>query len=1153
MSNFNFLQADWRNMYRQVKKGESRIKTEPPSAARYFRLVLEECVHHIYKESFLEWPFNQELASLLDEEDFKQTLPPGIHSELHYVRKMGNQASHFSSKKVKSDDALACAKYLFRLLKWFAGEYTMPLPPDTPAFFDESLIPQSTEAQQKVSALKQEHQQEQQKLQAIIDALQAEKAQAEQEAQQSKAAFEAYQAQQAEAKALHAQRRAEDVTLQAPPKIMDEAETRERLIDVALMEADWYALQQGKDLEYRVTGLPKNQDNPSGTGKADYVLWDDDGRPLAVIEAKRASADLEKGRNQAVLYADALEQMHGQRPIIFYTNGYEIALWDDAFYNLPRRVHGFYSKEQLRLLIQRRQSRGDIRLAKVNTTIVERPYQMEAIQRVAEEWAVTEKGTEKLKGKRRKALLVMATGSGKTRTAAALVEILSKNNWAKRVLFLADRKALVKQAKDSFKEHLPDLSAVNLVEEEASDTTRLVFSTYPTMMHKIDAGYKETGAFYSVGHFDLIIIDEAHRSVYNRYRTLFEYFDAMLLGLTATPKNSIDHNTYELFECPNDDPTFAYELEQAVKDGFLAPYQNLDVQTEFLRQGIRYQDLSEKEKEQYEEKFLDDATGQLPDQIEAEALNKWLFNKGTVNSVLDALMDDGLTIEGGDRLGRTIIFAANQRHADFIVECFNKRYTHLPTGFIEQIHSGLEKTQALIDRFCDHKNENLPQIAVSVDMMDTGIDAPRVLNLVFFKTVYSYAKFWQMIGRGTRLCPDVFGPGQDKAHFLIFDVGKNFEFFDVHKRGKTERVAKPLSAQIFETRLQLSQQLATTGEDENLELARDLLDQLHAEVEGLDREHFRVKMKQQHVEAYAKRDRWDNLSSDDLHAIKTHLSDLIVPEQADETTRRFELMMLKMQLAHLLELDSEATYQDKLIGTASELSKKYTVAEIKAAKDTIERVKTAEFYSEATAPQLDKVREELKSLVSLLDKESKVPIYTNFDDSEAELKQKEYTINSGLSGTLYRQRVEKFIRENKHHLTIRKLMHNEAITASEITSLEQILFDGDERGTRAEYIKAYGEQPLGKFIRGILGMTQEAAQAAFSQFLQAGNLSADQINFVNRIIEYLTKNGVIDQGKLFKSPFNTLHDQGIIGVFDHPQAQRILKVLEGINENANVG
>ena len=1144
MSNFSFLHSEWHSLYQKVKKAEERVRTEPVSTARYCRQAMEEAVHRIYKLEFLELPYNTDLANLTYSPDFKNLVPFQLRKYLDIIRKTGNNASHYGNR-VSSAEALTSIRYLFDFLKWFALKYS-EREPDLPGQFEDGFIPKVGEQERKLKEIQAESERVQKELQAQIEALAREKEELSRLASEDRQMFEAFKLQQEQEKRQLQQQKQERT--RPLSREFTEAETRRNLIDIDLQEAGWFKLTEGRELEYPVKYMPVTPDNPKGNGFADYVLWDDNGLPLAVIEAKRSTADIEDGRHQAQLYANCLEKMHGQRPVIFYTNGYDIKLWDDAFYSAPRQVYGYYTKEELRWMIQSRQTRKDIRQAQANTHIAGRPFQIEAIQRVCEALAVREQGSGKLKGHHREALLVMATGSGKTRTAAALVDVLFKNNWAKRILFLADRNALVTQAKRSFGEYLPELSSIDLSKEKENDTTRLVFSTYPSMMNRIDSARSAFERFYGVGHFDLIIVDEAHRSVYNRFGAIFEYFDGLIVGLTATPKDSIDHNTFNLFGCGDGDPTFSFELEDAVAGGYLTPYQNVSVTTRFLEQGIRYSELTDAEKEIYEETFEDKSTGLFPEEISNTALNKWLFNKDTVYKVLDSLMLEGLKIEGGDKIGRTIIFAVNQHHAKFIVECFEERFPQYRAGFIAMIHNKVSHAQSLIDQFCDPLQENMPQIAVSVDMMDTGIDAPRVLNLVFFKPVRSYAKFWQMIGRGTRLCPDVYGAGQPKTHFLIFDVCGNFEFFEVNQRGRESGKQKSISQELFEARLQLSRLLAETGEAENLVLSHELLDTLHDAIADLDNGRFEVNMKQRYVDEFQVRSRWNSLDAESVHLIEEHLAHLPVPEAINETARRFDLMMVKMQLARLLMLSSEKRYQENLVEIAEQLSGKYTIPQVLRAKPLIEGMRNPDFYKQLTQKKMEEVREEVRELVQYLESSGRAPIYSNLQDSDFIMEEGKEVVPYGSE--LYKKRVERFIRENQHHLTIRKLNTNQPITEDELQELQRLLFDGEERGQLEDFRETYGAQPLGRFIRSIVGLDIHTASQLFADFIQSGNLSADQITFVNNIISHLTKNGTIDKNLLFEPPFTDIHDQGILGVFDDTLAT---KVISRINGNAEVG
>ncbi len=1147
MTNFQFLQTAFPSLYSKMVKAEQRVNTEPLSTAQYCRLVLEESMYLLYDIEYLELPYNKELVNLMTDEEVKAIVPHYHLDGLHIVRKIGNNAAHHGNR-VNKQDALQSIKYIYGFLKWFAGNYSKEKV-SLPAQFDESFIPKIGAEQRKIKELQKENEKEKDVLKAQIEMLLAEKEAALEKAKENEKSLFLYKEQAETAKAAIKQQK-QDRLVKVPSEYT-EAETRQHLIDIALKEAGWFNLKEGRDLEYPVHGMPVSNDNPKGNGFVDYVLWDDNGKPLALVEAKRTTKDLEVGKHQAFLYANCLEKMHEQRPVIFYTNGYETKIWNDSFYSAPRMVYGFYTKDELQWTIHQRKSLKDIRNAKVNQKIAGkgRPYQIEAIQRVCESFITGENGN--VKGNKRQALLVMATGSGKTRTAAALVEVLYKNNWIKRVLFLADRNALVRQAKKNFGEYLKEYSSIDLTEEKENDTTRLVFSTYPTIMNRIDNVRNSDERFYGVGHFDLIIVDEAHRSVYNRYKAIFDYFDSLVVGLTATPKDHIDHNTFELFGCSSDDPTFSFELDKAVPT-FLKSYRAIPVSTGFLSNGIKYGELSEKDKLLYEETFRDNATGLFPEEINSDAMNKWLFNKDTVFKVLDTLMQNGLKIEGGDKLGRTIIFAVNQKHAKFIEDCYYERYPESPADFLACIHNQISHSQSLIDAFCDEHNENLPQIAVSVDMMDTGVDAPRVLNLVFFKQVRSYAKFWQMIGRGTRLCPNVFGPGQDKEYFLIFDVCNNFEFFDLNPKGTETNQTKPITQQIFEARVQLARLLTETGETDNIELAHSILDMLHSSIKNLDKNRFRVQMNLRYVEEFETRERWNNLSSEDGHIIEEHLSALPIPESINEAARRFDLMMLKLQLANLLLLGNERKYHESLIDIADKLSLKYTIPQVLKSKPMIEQMKNPDFYKNLKQRKMEEIREEIRELVNYIKKDKQSIFYTNLQDSEAIVGVEEpYVPMTGSS--IYKQRVESFIRENKQHITISKLLANIPITEQEIQALEQMLFEGGELGSKEDFVKTYGDEPLGAFIRSIIGLDIKAANEAFAEFLQAGNLQADQMTFINTIISFLEKNGTIDKQMLFEPPFTNLNQEGLLGIFDEAEAIKIISIIDTINGNAGIG
>lgn len=1150
MSNFIFLKAQWPDIYKDAREAEKLAFTSPKASCILSRSALEVAVNWLYANDYdLELPYDTKLSSLIHESCFKEILKPSMFKEINLIRHNGNNAAHGGSS-TKSDYSIISLKNLFRFLS-FLGLYYSDEDIDIPKF-STSHIPDGNEVQETKKTLEILEKQL-----ALKNAKEKEKQEKLfEQAEQIKELKAALKESQLKVKQRRVEREKEATVEETIPMLIPESETRKIYIDILLNEAGWKNLQMGRDLEFEVHNCMPQSINPSGRGFIDYVLWGKDGKPLAVVEAKKTMVSAKTGKHQAELYANCLEQKFGQRPIIFYTNGFETYIWDDTF-SIDREISGFYTQDELQLLVDRRNTRKDIRLFTVNKNIAGRDYQIEAIQRVAENFVTTNsKGL--LKQKHRKSLLVMATGSGKTRTSAALVDMLTKYNWVKRVLFLADRNALVTQAKNAFKEHLPNLSAIDLTKEIEDNNTRLVFSTYPTIMNKIDAVRIDNERFYGVGHFDLIIIDEAHRSVYKKYKAIFDYFDAMLIGLTATPKKEIDHNTYGLFDIEDDNPTFAYELDTAVQQGYLVPPKAISVPLKFQREGIKYKELSKKEKQEYEEKFGDPSNEEAPDFIGSSALNKWLFNIDTVDKVLDYLMNEGIKVEGGDKLGKTIIFAKNHQHALFIEERFNKNYPEYSGKFLRVIDNYESKAQSLLEKFTNPFYEEEPQIAVSVDMMDTGVDAPRVVNLVFFKMVKSASKFWQMIGRGTRLCPNLFGHKLDKKEFVIFDYCQNFEFFDEFPDGLETTPAKPLLQQIFEAKLQIAQMInqLPNADSDQIELRRIYLDELYGIIKNLDEERFEVRKQLRYVKLYTNKAKWYDLDKADIQEINSNLSHLQpVPKEDDELARRFDMLVLNLQIMMLLGSPNTGKAITNIHATCAALEKKDNIPQIAAHLPLLKAVQTEHYWETINIKKLEELRVSIRSLVKYLDQKKQAIVYTNFEDEldKAGIEITDPVKVSYKSLQSYKDRVENYIRNNKDHLVIGKLRNNIPITSKELEILENILFTEDVAGTKEDFIKQYGNKPLGTFIRSITGVSQQALNEAFADFLQVGNLRADQMTFVKTIISYLSKNGTIDKTMLYEPPFTDLNDQGISGVFENDSdVIKLVSIIDSINKNSEV-
>lgn len=906
-----------------------------------------------------------------------------------------------------------------------------------------------------------------------------------------------------------------------------EHETRKQYIDAMLRDAGW---RLGADWleEVELQGMP----NHAQVGFADYVLYGDNGKPLAVIEAKRTSVDPAKGRQQAKLYADLLEKQHGRRPVVFLTNGFETYLQDNQY--PERQVAALYSKRDLEKLFNLRRMRQPLTDIQVDKNIAGRYYQEGAIKAVCHTFDAKN---------RRKALLVMATGSGKTRTAVALCKVLLERGWVKNILFLADRTSLVTQAKRSFVNLLPDLSVTNLCEEKDNTAAHCVFSTYQTMLGCIDTVTDEQGKLFTCGHFDLLICDEAHRSIYNKYRDIFRYFDAPLVGLTATPKDEIDKNTYAIFDLEKGMPTYGYELAQAVKDGYLVDFLSVETKLKFLEEGITYDQLSEVDKAAYEDTFTDE-NGELPEKIESSALNEWVFNEDTIREVLHILMEYGLKIDYGEKLGKTIIFAKNHRHAEMILEVFQREYPHLGDGFAQVIDNYMTYAQSAIDNFSDPGK--LPQIAISVDMLDTGIDVPEVLNLVFFKKVMSKAKFWQMIGRGTRLCPGLLD-GADKNQFYIFDFCGNFAFFRM-SQGKPVHAQLSLQGALFRLKGEIVYKLQDMAyqTEELVPFRQALVKELLGKAQELNRDNFAVKQHLRAVERFSKEETYQGLVYDDIREMEEELCPLILPDADDPKALRFDALLYGIELAYMVGKTSTKARRD-LVRQAEAVASVGNIPEIQEQKELLDRILHTDYLERAGLNEFEHIRKSLRDLMKYV-LPSGHSYSTNFDDQILETEWHESQLETDDLKN-YRAKAEFYVREHQDSPAIAKLKSNLPLTQQDVVELESILWS--QVGTQTDYEAEYGEKPLGEFVREVVGLDMRAAKEAFSVYLNDVNLDDRQIYFVNQIVEYIVQNGLMkDLSVLQKPPFT---DMGSISqVFDAGNWKKIREIIQKINANARV-
>lgn len=1106
--NFNFLKDKqlFKSFSNACIEAERAMQISPSTVAILSRRALELAVKWVYQfDNDVKIPYQDNLSSLIHDRHFLSIIDEQLLPMMKYVVKLGNAAVH-TNVAITRDEAVLSLHNLHQFVSWidycYAEEYTA-------TDFDESILYDAEYKRERPEELSNLY---------------------EKLSEKDKSLEELRKQNEALRMQLTANRVESQNNYDFEVETISEFETRKRYIDLDLKLAGW-KIDKNVDVELPIAGMP----NVSGEGFIDYVLRGTNGKILAIVEAKRTSRDPKEGRNQARLYADCVEQAQGIRPIIFYTNGFETYIWHDEY--AARRVSGFYTQDELQLLIDRRKMKKPLTNIVINDDITNRYYQKEAILAVC----------DALSNNQRKALLVMATGSGKTRTAISLVDVLTNHHWIKNVLFLADRTSLVKQAFRNFNTLLPTLSLCNMLEKKSDpEAARMVFSTYPTMMNAIDEVKSKTGErLFTVGHFDLIIIDESHRSIYQKYKSIFDYFDGMLVGLTATPKDELDKNTYTIFDLENGVPTYAYELSKAVEDGYLVDYRTRETTLKILDDGIRYDDLSKEEQEEFDEIFEDEP--QVKD-IDSSAINQFVFNKDTIDRVLSDLMEQGLKVEGGDKLGKTILFAKNHKHAMAIKERFDLKFPECGGNFAEVIDYSVEYYQSLIDDFSDPTK--MPQIAISVDMLDTGIDVPDVLNLVFFKKVRSKTKFWQMIGRGTRLRENLFGPGEDKEYFLIFDYLRNFEYFRVNERGDETKITQSLTERLFNTKVDIVRELQSLQYQEELFIAyrKKLLNEILADVRALNDENFRVRQYLQYVHKYQNADSWQALSVVQTNEIKENVSPLIVPIEDDELAKRFDLLMLTIELANLQSNNATKPIR-KVVDTAEALSKLGTIPQVLAQRDVIEEVRTTEFWEQANIADLERVRVALRDLIRYIERSNQKIYYTNFQDEVMTVAENASMLNVNDLKS-YRKKVEHYLKENQHEdkLAIYKLRNNKPLTKQDVDYLERILWE--ELGSKEQYVKDYGDTPVTKLVRKIVGLDRQAAVEAFSEFITAENLNLQQTKFVELIIDYIVKNGTLERQALQQDPFTSLGGITVVFKDQLPKARSVLAIIDRINRNA---
>jgi type I restriction enzyme R subunit len=1107
--NFEFLRARRAVLADLGGFAERYAHDDPASSLIKQRSFVEHAVAAIYERYRLRPPYSDNLNDLMNEASFREAVPEVVQNKLHTIRKAGNQAAH-PRRPLTSQLSLDCLGQLFDVARWFHVQIDDTQLEATLAFVAPRPEPpgaaKTKEALEKLRLAEA-------KYESVLATL----------AEETAKRLEAERAKSEHATELEQLKRQGDKV--ASFLQFNEETTRRRLIDQALVAAGWDVGAAGADTEQvrqevKLSGMP----TASGEGYADYVLYGANGKPLAVVEAKKTAKDAREGGEQARLYASCLEKETGVRPVVFFTNGIDVFLWDDVQGHPYRKIYGFYSPDSLDFLVLKRPTNplGKKPLASIepDLAIANRLYQLEAVKRVCERFT----------NNFRKALIVQATGTGKTRVAISLCDRLMRAGWVKRVLFLCDRRELRKQADDAFKDYLPDPPRVVLDASTSGDRDKRIYlATYPAMMK----AYED----FDVGFFDLIVADESHRSIYKKYRTLFQYFDALQVGLTATPVRFIERNTYDLFGCEDRDPTSHFSFEDAIekKPPSLVPFRVVQVSTQFRRAGFRYADMTAEQRSQLEEQ------DPLAHQVDYENtdLDLHFFNRDTTRALWRSLLDDGIRDATGSHVGKTIVFARNHVHAVHLAEVFSELYPQYGSSFCRVIDNQEPKAELLIQEFKD--TSSALKIAISVDMLDTGIDVPEVVNLVFAKPVKSYVKFWQMIGRGTRLCEHLFGPGRPKTEFLIFDHWQNFWFFDEKYREKQPSPQKSLLQHLFEARVELAQVALEAMDAPSFDAAAGLL---LGDVRAVrDTNAIDARDRRKELELLADGDRMHQFSA----ATQSDLLSIVAPLQhlrsvrGDEDAYRFDLLLARLEVALLRGGPTSPKVADLRahVEEAVELLAK-NQNPVKAKADAIKQVRSKEFWANVEVHQLEALRTELRGIMKYQQTPSSsrvaTPVFDVTDDgfaAEAYIPRLE-----GLDLVEYKRRVESVLREHlAENPTLRRIRANQRVTNDELEELARLLLEVDDK---ANVKHLAGHDPATRrslltVFRSLVGLDAAAVEKAFEQFVHAHpRLSAQQLRFLQMVQNHIAQNGGIEIARLYEPPFTSLHVESVDGLFPDP-------------------
>jgi type I restriction enzyme R subunit len=1103
--NFEFLRPYHEEFCLIGALAERSLWLDPSNAATKARMFAEKTVELIYEQFRVPLPFSNNLHDRLINEEFKDALNnQPILSKLFLMKNLGNPGAH--TTQVEIANAKTALTEAHDVGRWMYSTFWNGNPEDVPPF-QLPPDPKIAAGQRKEEAakLRSELAASNAELQAMFEKLEAARAR-QTLAEKSLAELQAL--------AAVGQRAAETLKF-------SESETRKRLIDSMLTAAGWNT-EDAEEIGQEV--VLRNGE------RCDYALFDDNGAPLAVIEAKKTAKDAESGRTQAAAYADQLETETGQRPVIFYTNGFETYIWNDAANEPPRHVFGFYSKDSLQYLIFQRRNRLPLTEITPDANIAGRIYQIEAIKRVAERFSEG----------RRKALLVQATGTGKTRVAVSLCELLYRARWAKRILFLCDRRELRKQADDVFKEFLPAEPRTIVSQATANDRDKRIYlATYPAMMQSYEN--------YDVGFFDLIIADESHRSIYNRFRDLFLYFDCPQIGLTATPVNFIARNTFEIFDCNNGDPTANFDYHEAVnhQPPYLVPFEVTDATTDFMRRGIKYRQLNEEQRRQLEESEED---AQMVD-YEPEQLNRLIFNRPTNEFILKHLMENGIREQSGQYVGKTIIFARNHDHAVYLQGIFDKLYPQYGGGFCRVIDSHDPRADELITEF--KKPDSRLVVAISVDMLDTGIDVPEIVNLVFAKPVKSFVKFWQMIGRGTRLREHLFGFGQHKKKFYIFDHCGNFEYFGERYREAEPSQRKPLLQKLFEARIRLAEAAITAQDPATFDETIQLIEQ---DVHALPQNSISVKEKLPAVFEIQQPQVLKRFAPTTVQSLRQQIAPLMQWRDISGAEKMFEFDLLLTRLM-IEKLNNSAAFADRRDDLREAVGRlPINLNTVREKIDLIQKIKNLQFWDTAGISEIETLRHELRGLMKLAAETPTVRASvreTNVDEDDAKIIRERIVPKlEGLHLINYKYRVqavlESLIDESP---ALQKVKRGERLAAQDFDELCKLVLAQDPELDLRDLQKHFPDlaDNLDIAVRSIIGLHSDAVNMRFEDFVQRNNLNSKQIRFLSLLKNHLTKYGTVEVARLYDAPFTDIDSAGLDGVFSNEaQIEELLAILDNL-------